>query len=311
MIVHGLLKDIERLTRVRVNEPLSRHTTFGIGGPADIYVVAESEESLCEMVRLAHQHGVPVFILGAGSNILVGDGGIRGMVIENNVASIQGPEPDGDDRYIARVGSGTSFASVSRRLSLAGWAGVEWAVGIPGTIGGAVIYNAGAYNRCTADVLISARTVDGDGRVRELAAADLKLAYRSSIFNRGQLPGHVVLSADLSLTKGDPKALADQIAKFDAHRLMAQPRGQNCGSIFKNPEGQSAWSLVDRVGLRGHRIGNAQISQIHTNFILNLGRASAADVMALIRLAQERAWSEFNVKLETEVSLVGEGFSER
>jgi UDP-N-acetylmuramate dehydrogenase len=174
-----------------------------------------------------------------------------------------------------------------------------------------VIYNAGAYNRCTADVLISARTVDGAGVIQDVAAADLKLAYRSSVFNRGQLPGRVVLSADLSLAKGDPKALADQIAKFDAHRLMAQPRGQNCGSIFRNPEGHSAWSLVDRVGLRGHRIGNAQISQIHTNFILNLGKAKAADVVALIRLAQERAWNEFNVKLETEVAFVGEGFSER
>jgi UDP-N-acetylmuramate dehydrogenase len=157
-------------------------------------------------------------------------------------------------------------------------------------------------------VLRSIRTVDGDGRVREVAAADLKLAYRSSVFTRGQMLGQTVLSADIELHRHDPKALADIIALYDAHRLSAQPRGQNCGSIFKNPPEHPSWWYVDRVGLRGHRVGNAQISEIHANFILNLGQARAADVAALIRLVQQKVQEKFAVKLETEVALVGEGF---
>jgi UDP-N-acetylmuramate dehydrogenase len=170
------------------------------------------------------------------------------------------------------------------------------------------VFKAGAYNKCTADVLRSIRTVDGSGTIETVPAADLKLAYRSSALGRGQMSGRIVLSAELTIQKGDPKALADKIAMYDGHRLSAQPRGQNCGSIFKNPEGQSSWALVDRVGLRGHRIGNAQFSQVHTNFILNLGHARAADVAALIKLAQERILKQFDIEIETEVAFVGDGF---
>ncbi|MFQ5879162.1 MAG: UDP-N-acetylmuramate dehydrogenase [Dehalococcoidia bacterium] len=309
MIGGELLKDLARLAPVRAAEPMSRHTTFGVGGPADIYVAADSEEMLCALVKAASRHGVPVFVLGSGSNILVGDGGIRGVVIENRVTQVEGPMPTEGGPFLVRAGSGASFASLARRLSLAGWAGMEWAVGIPGTMGGAVVYNAGAYGGCLADVLRSVRVADGHGHIQELAASQLRLGYRGSAFARGLLSGQIVLSADLVLRRGDPPALARQVAELDARRLAAQPRGRNAGSIFKNPRDMPAWRLIERVGLRGHRISDAQISDVHTNFIVNYGQASAADVVALMELAQRRVWEEFGVQLEREVSLVGEGFA--
>jgi len=301
------LTELRRLAAVRLAEPMSRHTTLGIGGPADVYAVAETEEQLRALVDIARRHAVPVFILGCGSNILVGDGGIRGLVLGNATAHVQEPIPCGNASFLVRAQSGASFASFARRLSLAGLAGLEWACGIPGTLGGAVIYNAGAYGGCLADVLHSVRVLDGD-QVTELAASELALGYRGSAFTRGLLQHKVVLSLDLILHEGDPQALAQRVAELDARRLAAQPRGRNAGSIFKNTPDHPAWWLIDQVGLRGHRIGDAQISPKHTNFIVNRGRARAADAAALMALAQQRVEEQFGVRLEPEVTLVGEGF---
>lgn len=309
MIGPELLRDLEHLSAVRKGEPMARHTTFGVGGPADVYVVADSEERLCALAAMAGRHGAPIFTLGSGSNILVGDDGIQGVVIENQSRASQGPIPWTDGLYLLRAASGASFASLARRLSLEGWAGLEWAVGIPGTVGGAVVYNAGAYGGCLADVLRSARVVGSDGAVQEIAAADLHLGYRGSAFTRGLLHDRVVLSAELVLRRDDAEALARRVAELDARRLAAQPRGRNAGSIFKNPKERPAWWLIDRVGLRGHRIGDAQISPVHSNFVVNCGRARAAHVAALMELAQRRVWEEFGIRLEPEVSRVGEGFA--
>jgi UDP-N-acetylmuramate dehydrogenase len=301
----GLLADLSDLAEVRLDEPLSRHVTFGVGGPADAFLIAETEDQLRLAYSLAKTAGEPVFIFGSGSNILIGDGGWRGLTIENRTSAVEGPSQNGNG-FKARVASGVSFASLSRRLSAAGYAGIEWACGIPGSLGGAVVSNAGAYEWSLKDVIKGARLSDTEGTVIEVSPDDLELTYRNSAFTRGAIRDKIVLSVDLRLERGDAAALKTKLREFDEQRRASQPPGRNCGSVFKNPSQNPSWWYIAQVGLRGHRIGNAQFSDQHANFILNLGAARAADITALIELAQTRVRTRFNVELETEVALVGE-----
>jgi UDP-N-acetylmuramate dehydrogenase len=300
-----LITELRKIAPVKMNEPMARHTTFGVGGPADAYIAPKTEEQLRETFATARHHDIEVFIFGSGSNILVGDLGIRALVIENQAAEVQGPEKNGQG-YKVRVGSGMSFATLARRMAAAGYAGVEWAAGIPGSMGGAVVTNAGAYGHSLSDVLKGARLSDADGAIVEMTLDELDFSYRNSAFTHGNLPGQIVLSVDLRLEKGDAKALKQRVRELDAQRRGAQPPGRNCGSVFKNPPGRHAWQYVDDVGLRGHRIGNAQFSELHSNFILNLGGATAKDVTSLIELAQTKVREKFHIELETEVMFVGE-----
>ena len=301
----GLLEELRDLAEVRLDEPLSRHVTFGVGGPADVYLIAETEDELRLAYSLAKTAGEPVFIFGSGSNILIGDGGVRGLTIENRTSAVEGPAQNGAG-YKARVASGVSFASLSRRLSAAGYAGIEWACGIPGSLGGAVVSNAGAYEWSLKDVLKAARLADAEGNVIEAAPEELELTYRNSAFTRGAIRDKIVLSVDLRLERGDAAALKARLREFDEQRRASQPPGRNCGSVFKNPPQNPSWWYVAQVGLRGNRIGNAQFSEQHANFILNLGGARAADITALMELAQTRVRRRFAVELEPEVTLVGE-----
>lgn len=307
-ITQDLLKRLERIGPVRRHEPLARHVTFGVGGPADVYFVARSRDELKAAFVAAAESGVPSFVLGAGSNILIGDDGIRGLVIENEAADVDGPHPAEHDSYgLLRVDSGVSFAALARRMCRAGWAGIEWAVGIPGSLGGAVVHNAGAYDGSLSDALVDAVIAEGDGSETTWPKDRLNFSYRNSVFTTERLQA-VVLSVQLMLRRAEPDALLATVAAYDKQRTGAQPPGRNCGSVFKNPPGRSSWELIDAVGLRGKRIGQAQISEKHANFFLNLGGASAADVKALIDLAQDRVREQFGIELETEVNLVGEGF---
>jgi len=307
MVDETLVAELRTIARVKRDEPLARHTTFGIGGPADVFVTVRSAAELGDAVVACRRAGMPFFVLGAGSNILVGDAGMRGVVIDNEARHVEGPHENGRD-IVLRAESGVSFAALARNLARRGYGGIEWAAGIPGTLGGAVVYNAGAYGGELSDVLRSITMLDAADRTRDVPAADLRLDYRSSAFNRGELPGCVVLSVELTLARGDAAALTARIAELDAQRLAAQPRGRNSGSTFKNPDMRHAWELIDAVGLRGHRIGDAQFSHKHCNFIENRGHARAADVAALMREAQRRVFERFGVELENEVELVGEGF---
>jgi len=302
------LAELRRAAPVRLAEPMSSHTTFGIGGPADAYAAAESEGQLQALADIAQRYSLPSFILGSGSNVLVGDDGIRGLVIENRSGRVDQPIRQGNGSLLIRAESGTSLAGLARRFAQAGLAGLEWACGIPGSLGGAVIYNAGAYGGCLADCLRSVRVTNSSAEVEAVAASDLALSYRASAFTRGLLQGKVLLSLDLMLHEGDAQALTARVAELDARRLAAQPRERNAGSVFKNTLEHPAWWLIDQVGLRGHFIGDAQISPKHTNFIVNCGQARAADVKALMDLAQSKVEERFGVRLEPEVTLVGEGF---
>jgi len=301
-----LIDELRNIAPTKTDEPLSRHTTFGIGGPADAFVTVRSAQELARAVMMAREFAASVFILGAGSNVLVGDRGIRGVVIDNQAKGVTLAPDDGVARLTAE--SGVSFAALARQVAREGWAGIEWAAGIPGTLGGAVVYNAGAYEGCLADVLVSATLLNGGNATKTLTNAELGFSYRNSILTHGECTGCVVLSVELALTRGDAATLVAKVAEYDRMRLAAQPRGRNSGSTFKNPPGDHAWRLIDAVGLRGHRIGNARISEKHSNFFENLGEARAADVAALMREAQRRVKEQFRIELENEVELAGEGF---
>ena len=330
MISEALFARLEAIAPAKRDEPLSRHTTIGIGGPADAFVSPESAVQMRDVLALAHAEGLPVFILGSGSNIVIGDRGIRGITIDNRATELSGPFatelteastnfPQQAAKTLARsvqgtwcwrAESGCSFAGVSRQLSFAGYKGMEWACGIPGTIGGAVVYNAGAYGGCLGDVLLRIGVWDPAQGETALEAEALGLVYRGSAFTRGFMAGKAVLWAEFALWPGDAAELRWRIAEYDDRRLKAQPRGRNAGSFFKNPPEQPAWKLLDAVGMRGYRIGGAQFSDKHCNFLINAGNATAADVAALKREAQARVRAQFGVELDNEVTLVGEGFGD-
>ncbi len=300
-----LVAELRKVAKVRLDEALARHVTFGVGGPADIYLIAETEEQLRKAYAIAKRHGVPVFIFGSGSNVLIGDGGVRGLTIENRTSEVDGPSQNGAG-FKVRVASGVSFAALARRLAAAGYSGIEWACGIPGSLGGAVVSNAGAYEHSLRDVLKGVRLGDDKGNVAEASADELQLSYRNSVFTHGLAHNRIVLSVDLRLRRGDAKELKARVKELDIQRKTAQPPGRNCGSVFKNPAENPSWWYIEQAGLRGHRIGNAQFSEQHANFILNLGNAKAADIFALMQLAQTRVREQFGVLLEPEVAMVGE-----
>ncbi len=286
---------------VRLSEPLARHTTFGVGGPADVFLTVRDAAGLADAFTAARDAGVEAFVLGSGSNILVADAGIRGLVIANRARN----EERNEREMLFRVESGTSFAAFARRMCREGLEGLAWAVGIPGTIGGAVVYNAGAYGGCLADVLTRIRVREEHGRDAWLEASELGLVYRGSVFTRGQFAGKTVLEAEVRLAPGDAAALVAQAATYDSNRLTAQPRGRNAGSTFKNPPERPAWKLIDAVGLRGAERGEAAISDKHCNFFVNYGNARAEDVAWLIEEAERRVKEQFGIVLEREVAFVG------
>lgn len=298
----GMATQLEQLGTVRRNAPMSRRTTFGIGGPADVLVTVSDADAFAGALRIARDLDQPSFVLGSGSNILVADAGIRGLVIDNR-ARRQVP---GREANSLSIEAGASFAGFARKACREGLSGLAWAVGIPGTLGGAVVYNAGAYGGCLADVLIRARLIDGSGQERWHEADELGLMYRGSALSGETVTEGAVLEVEIALEPGSPKELLDEAAAYDQRRLSAQPRGRNAGSMFKNPEASPAWQLIDKVGMRGVTAGDAAISDKHCNFFVNYGQARAADVAYLVQEAERRVLNEFGVQLVREVSFVGD-----
>jgi len=299
-VLDRLATELAAFGEVRRGEPMSRHTTFGIGGPADVFVIIRGIDELAGAVGAARQAEVDVFVLGSGSNILVADAGIRGVVLDNRARA---ETEHGATRF--RVASGASLAAFARRMCRRGLDGLVWAVGIPGTFGGAVVYNAGAYGGCLADVLQRVRLQDASGYNGWVEAKELGLVYRGSIFTRGLLAGRTVLECEVALTAGDAAEIMDRVAALDQKRLAAQPRGRNAGSMFKNPPRSPAWKLIEAVGMRGARRGDAAISDLHCNFFVNEDSARATDVAALVAEAERRVKQQFGIVLEREVAFVG------
>lgn len=281
---------------VRFDEPMSRHTSMRVGGPADALVTPSDAEDLRRVLEGAHRSGIPVFPLG-GSNLIVKDGGIRGIVVR--LSRLQRASCEGE-RIEAEAG--IPFPTLAQCALQAGLSGLEFAAGIPGTLGGAIVMNAGTHDGEIADVLESVRLVDFAGKDHVCGRDSLQFAYR-----RSQLPEGVIVGARLALKKGPQEQIRRKMEASLEHRRKTQPLHlPNAGCVFKNPPGDSAGRLVEELGLKGRRVGSAEVSERHGNFIVNLGGASAAEVLALIRQVRARVQQARGIDLELEAKVVGE-----
>lgn len=297
----------------RRNVMLAPFTSMRVGGPADVLMVADEAEELARAVRLATEHDVPWLVLGSGCNVLISEQGVRGLVVVNRTGAISFTA-DG-----LRVASGAQFSAVARQATERGLAGLAWAVGLPGTVGGALVGNAGAFGGDVADTLRSATMLDPDGRVEEKASEWFEFRYRGSRLKgasigpaagRGGNDGPetrdwVVLEAEFDLQPGDVDALRARAKEILSWRRTRHPSGATMGSTFKNPSGSPAGLLLEQAGLKGHRIGGAEVSEQHANFLINSGNATANEVWALIEHARAEVERQFGVVLELEIELLG------
>ena len=288
---------LDGLRGVQCDHPLARHTSFNIGGPADWFVATTRPEALVAECR---RRAVPHLLLGAGTNLLVADAGVEGLVIRcvNREWRVEGR------RVYAQAG--LKMMRLARICADHDLTGFEWAIGVPGTVGGAVYQNAGCWGTELAEVLTEAEgLMSGRGR-QTWPREDLDLGYRTSALRHGALRGALITGARIELRPGDGAASRSQMARWTAERNQTQPiRTKNCGSVFKNPPGDSAGRMIDAVGLKGAREGAAQVSEQHANFILNLGGASADQVSRLIERVRCAVRERFEIDLETEVESVG------
>lgn len=287
--------------QVQEHVPLAPYTSARIGGPADALVTAHSADELAHAVQTCWEHALPFTMLGGGSNVLVSDDGVPGIVILNrakDVAFRAGAQPT------VRVESGAVFSNLAHRAAAQSLSGLEWAVAVPGTVGGAVYGNAGAFGGDTANSLLRAEILDETGRRWE-PVEKLGYGYRTSALKRSIFKA-VVLTAEFALENGQAEEIQATLDQFTVHRKNTQPPGASMGSMFKNPPGDFAGRLIEAAKLKGTRIGNAEISLVHGNFFVNHGKTKASDIKKLIDLAQSTVEAKFGVKLELEVELVGE-----
>ena len=281
-------------------EPMTKHTSFHIGGPAELMAQPQSEAELQSLLLKAAEAAVPVTLVGNGSNLLVRDKGIRGLVIKLG-SMLRDIKVSGN---VLTFGSGVSLAQASRKAAELGLSGMEFAVGIPGSIGGAVYMNAGAYDGEMSKVVKSVRVMDAAGEVSELSAGELDFAYRHSAL---QGSDKIVTSVTVELAAGDKQAIAEKMADFSNRRITKQPLElPSAGSMFKRPPGYFAGTLIDQTGLKGYTVGGAQVSTKHAGFVVNIGGATAADVLQLISDVQAKVFAAHGVHLEPEVLVLGE-----
>ncbi len=320
--------------RVRLNEPLARHCTFGVGGPADVWVSVNSSRELVDLVSMSIEEQWPLLLVGNGTNILFADAGVRGIVARI-VLDYYTVEDQGDNTALLEAGAGVSWPRLLNELAPQGWGGLEFGPGIPGTLGGGVISNAGAHNSDLGEVLEWIEVLDARGAMtshngvsvpllRRYLHDEIDLGYRHSRFResrrihfdaqgypivppRGLIePGEIIVQLGIRLHKEEPEKLRATIEDYKQHRKTTQPVQKSAGSVFKNPPGDYAGRLIDQAGLKGKTHGKAQISKRHANFIVNLGGARAEDVVALIIEARNSVHEQFGIDLELEVELRGE-----
>ncbi|MCS7060075.1 MAG: UDP-N-acetylmuramate dehydrogenase [Anaerolineae bacterium] len=293
-------------SRAKRNEPLARYTTARIGGPADLLVEARTVEELVALVNRADEVGMPCIVVGGGANMLVSDAGVRGLVVLNRTRATRFEMKELSARVEAD--SGVVLATLARECIERGLAGIEWAIGVPGTVGGAVVGNAGAYGTEVATNLHLARVLRRGRQPEYWTPRQLAFAYRQSALKRYRPESRpIVLSALFDLKRDHRVNLERRAAEFQARRRASQPPGATMGSMFKNPPGDYAGRLIDACGLKGARRGGAMISPVHANFFVNTtGQATATDVKALIDLARETVRQQFGIWLELEIELVGD-----
>lgn len=287
---------------IRSQALLAQLTSFRVGGPAEWYVAPRCTEELSASFDWAKTAGLPLTVLGAGSNLLVSDRGLPGLVISTRHLRHTFFDLD---LGILTAGAGEPIARLAWLAAKRGWTGLEWAVGIPGTVGGAVVMNAGAHDSCTADVLVSTDVLSPDGAIASLQPDELGFAYRTSILQGDK---RLVTQATFQLQQKTSKA---EVMATTTHHLKQRKTSQpydfpSCGSVFRNPLPYSAGWLIEQTGLKGYRIGGAQVAQRHANFILNCGGAKASDIFQLIRYVQQEVESRWSLSLEPEVRILGE-----
>ena len=286
--------------RVFTDEPMKQHTTFKIGGPADYFLVPESGEKVGEIIKICKQTDTPYFILGNGSNLLVGDGGYRGAVIQvyRNMSEVT------TEGTTITAQAGALLSAVAAAAKNASLTGFEFAGGIPGTVGGAAVMNAGAYGGEMKDVLVEVTVMDAEGNIFTIPAEKLELGYRTSIIKKA---GYIVLEAKIRLKEGDQEAIKERMKELTIQRTTKQPlEYPSAGSTFKRPEGYFAGKLVMDSGLRGYQVGGAQVSEKHCGFVINAGGATAKDVRTLMDNVRDIVYEKYGVTLEPEVKFLGE-----
>jgi UDP-N-acetylmuramate dehydrogenase len=287
--------------KVKENVSLAPYTSARIGGPADVLITAESADELAHIDKLLRMQELDYIMLGGGSNVLVSDRGVRGIVVLNRAKGVR--FHNGDQPSVAAE-SGVVFSNLAHRCASKGYAGLEWAATVPGTVGGAVYGNAGAFGGDVAGNLIWAELLTDNGR-EKFTAEQMAYGYRTSVLKRAELDA-IVLSAELSLENSTKEEATVRIEQFSAHRKATQPPGASMGSMFKNPNGDYAGRLIEAAGLKGARIGNAEISPLHGNFFINHADTKAEDILALIQLVQRAVKEKQGVELELEIELIGE-----
>jgi UDP-N-acetylmuramate dehydrogenase len=298
----GLFTEIQGLNigKVKRNELLSQHTTMKIGGPADLFIEPSSLENIQKVMTFIKECQIPWRAIGRGSNLLVSDKGIEGVVIKlgsglNHLAI---------NESTITVGGGHSLVSLSTLISKKGLSGLEFASGIPGSVGGAVYMNAGAHGSDISKILTRAHILFEDGSIEWLSNDEMEFTYRTSVLQK-ERPG-IVLEAEFELTKGDRTAIVSQMQKNKDYRKETQPWNFPCaGSIFRNPLPNYAGKLIEEAGLKGFQIGGAKISEMHGNFIVNAGNATAKDVLDLIQYIKDKIFNLYGIKVETEVEIIG------
>ncbi|MDL2295547.1 UDP-N-acetylmuramate dehydrogenase [Lachnospiraceae bacterium OttesenSCG-928-E19] len=294
------LKEIIEEQDILVDEPMKKHTTFRIGGPADFFVTPKSIEEVQKLLELCKSNGVPYYILGNGSNLLVGDKGYRGVVIQI-YKKMNGIVFEGT-RMKAQAGA--LLVRAASEAYAHALTGLEFASGIPGTIGGAVVMNAGAYGGEIKDCILSATVLTDENEVLVLKREELELGYRTSIVSR---KGFVVLEAEIELAQGNQEEMRERLEELREQRVTKQPlEYPSAGSTFKRPEGYFAGKLIQDAGLKGFRVGDAQVSEKHSGFVINRGQATAAEVVSLMEQVSEKVNKQFGVILEPEVKRLGE-----
>jgi UDP-N-acetylenolpyruvoylglucosamine reductase len=286
-------------TAVRANEPLAKRTTLRVGGPADLYVEPGSEADLAAVLRFCRERKVPFFLLGRGSNLLVRDGGFRGVVICLAHPQFSRIESDGP---LLRCAAGARLKAVAAEAKQRGLAGFEFLEGIPGTVGGALRMNAGAMGGAIFDLVQTVRLMDFDGVAREVNAGEMQVNYRCCT----TLRTHVALGAALQGKPDSAAAIAERMRQFSQKRWSSQPAAPSAGCIFKNALTIPAGKLIEELGLKGTRVGGASVSAEHGNFIITDNTATSRDVLGLIELIRARARTERSIELETEVEIIGE-----
>ncbi len=287
---------------LRADAPLASLTSFRVGGPAEWYVAPRRLEDLQASFEWAKSQGLPLTLLGAGSNLLVSDRGLPGLVIcTRHLRQTQFDPATGT----VTAGAGEPIARLAWQAAERGWQGLEWAVGIPGTVGGAVVMNAGAHKSCAADILVNVQTLSPQGIIEQLMPAELGFSYRTSNLQGSQ---RLVTQATFELKPGaEPKQVVSDTTKHLEQRRRSQPYHlPSCGSVFRNPENHAAAWLIEQIGLKGYQIGGAQVAERHANFILNCGGAKASDIFQIIRHVQMQVEHHWALCLEPEVRILGE-----